>query len=172
MKTGRFVDIDLTNSNEAMGEIKKLMDENVYYKESSEKPIISKTEKFEGNSVITTIITRSKKIYTPDKENPGQNKKKILQINGKKKQGNKIKNNINMENINNFQYGFNDAKSVNSQKNNSIKTKNISLIFSSSNKNNSCITPNHKQVNTNDNNYVHEFNIYSGHTYNNDNLEK
>ena len=173
MKTGRFVDIDLSNSNEAMGEIKKLMDENIYYKESSEKPIISKTEKIEGNSVITTIITRTKKIYTPDKENPGQNKKKILQKNGKKKQGNKIKNNINMDKINNFQYGFKEAKSLNSQKNNSIKTKNISLIFSSSNKNYSCKTPNQKQMNTNDNNCVHEFNLYSGNTYNsNENLEK
>ena len=27
-------------------------------------------------------------------------------------------------------------------------------------------------MNTNDNNYVHEFNLYSGHTYNNDNFEK
>ena len=69
MKTGRFVDDDLINNDEIIGDIKNYMDENVSYKELNEKPIISKIEKIEGNSVITTIITRTKKIYTPDKEN-------------------------------------------------------------------------------------------------------
>ena len=64
MKTGRFVDIDVMKSNEEISDIKNYMDENIYYKESKENPIISKTEKIEGNSIITTIITNNLKHST------------------------------------------------------------------------------------------------------------
>ena len=171
MKTGRFVNVDVIKSNEEIAELKNFMDENVLYKESKEKPIISKIEKFEGNSVITTIITKTKKIYIPDKEKTEQNLIKDLQQNIKRTKT--VKNIINMEKINDFEYTNNDAKSVNNKNlNNTIKTKNISLKMNfTDKKNNICKTPDQKLINT-QNNYIHDFNFYSGNQTDNENLEK
>ena len=170
MKTGRFVDIDVMKSNEEISDLKNYMDNNIYYKELKEKPIISKTEKVEGNSIITTIITRTKKVYTPDKEKPEQNKDKKSKKDIKEK---KIKkNNINTENINNIEYFMSEQKVLNKKNlNNSIKTKNISFKMNFSDKNNSCKTPNQKQINIT-NNYIHDFNIFSQNSNNTENLEK
>ena len=63
-----FNNITEINFNNIGEDIRNYMDENMIYKESNEKPKISKTEKLEGNSVVTTIITQTKKVYTPDKE--------------------------------------------------------------------------------------------------------
>ena len=170
MKTGRFVDIDVMKSNEEISDIKNYMDENIYYKESKENPIISKTEKIEGNSIVTTIITRTKKIYTPDKEKLEQNIDKKIKNRNEKKIANNKK--VNMENINYFENIINVANNINKKKlNNTIKTKNISLKMNFSDKNNTCKTPNQKQINIT-NNYIHDFNIYSPNPNNNENLEK
>ena len=168
MKTGRFVDDiddDIINNNEILGNFKNYMDENVSYKELNEKPIISKLEKIEGNSVITTIITRTKKIYTPDKENHQQNYNHI--DNEKKIPINIFNNNKVMECLNDFYFSMNDTRSVTNQKNNSIKTKNISLSINNTldkqYKNNSCKTPNNTQINPNPNdiNNISEFDLFS-----------
>ena len=174
MKTGRFVDNDLINNNEIMGDIKNYMDENVSYMELKEKPIISKIEKIEGNSVITTIITRTKKIYTPDKENHQQNNNNP-ENNEKQIPNNIFNNNKIMECFNDFDFSMNDTRSVTNQKNNSIKTKNISLSINNTldkqYKNNSCKTPNNKQINPNDINNISEFDLFSDISNNSD-LEK
>ena len=180
MTTGRFADNDYINNNEMIGDIKDYMDEKVSYKESKEKPIISKIEKIEGNSVITTIITRTKKIYTPDKENHQQNREHTQKNLEKKIKTNKLKNFTNMECFNNFDFSINDSKSVTNQNirngGNSIKSKNISLNINNTNnkqyKNNTCTTPNNKQLITNINNNIKEFDLYSDISNNSDNLEK
>ena len=78
------------------------MDENICYRETKENPIISKTEKIEGNSVVTTIITRTKKIYTPDEE------KSDISLNNIFKGNNQNQMNENVININDFKYLMND----------------------------------------------------------------
>ena len=165
MKTGRFVDDDLINNDEIIGDIKNYMDENVSYKELNEKPIISKIEKIEGNSVITTIITRTKKIYTPDKENHRPNKDNKSENNEKQIPINIFNNNKIMECFNDFDCSMNDTRSVTNQKNNSIKTKNISLSMNNTldkqYKNNSCKTPNNKQITPTDINNISEFDLFS-----------
>ena len=172
MKTGRFIDVDVIKSNEDIADIKNYMDENILYKESKEKPIISKIEKIEGNSVITTIITKTKKIYTPDKEKSKQIKNKDIKANNIK-QTKTTKNKINMENMNDFEYSMNDAKSVGGKKiDNTIKTKNISLKLNFTDKNNNiCKTPNQKIIDYN-NNYFNDFSLYSDNSTNSDNLER
>ena len=172
MKTGRFVDDDLINNDEIIGDIKNYMDENVSYKELNEKPIISKIEKIEGNSVITTIITRTKKIYTPDKENHRPNKDNKSENNEKQTPINIFNNNKIMECFNDFDCSMNDTRSVTNQKNNSIKTKNISLSMNNTldkqYKNNSCKTPNNKQINPTDINNISEFDLFSDISNNSD----
>ena len=172
MKTGRFVDDDLINNDEIIGDIKNYMDENVSYKELNEKPIISKIEKIEGNSVITTIITRTKKIYTPDKENHRPNKDNKSENNEKQIPINIFNNNKIMECFNDFDCSMNDTRSVTNQKNNSIKTKNISLSMNNTldkqYKNNSCKTPNNKQITPTDINNISEFDLFSDISNNSD----
>ena len=172
MKTGRFVDDDLINNDEIIGDIKNYMDENVSYKELNEKPIISKIEKIEGNSVITTIITRTKKIYTPDKENHRPNKDNKSENNEKQIPINIFNNNKIMECFNDFDCSMNDTRSVPNQKNNSIKTKNISLSMNNTldkqYKNNSCKTPNNKQITPTDINNISEFDLFSDISNNSD----
>ena len=172
MKTGRFVDDDLINNDEIIGDIKNFMDENVSYRELNEKPIISKIEKIEGNSVITTIITRTKKIYTPDKENHRPNKDNKSENNEKQIPINIFNNNKIMECFNDFDCSMNDTRSVTNQKNNSIKTKNISLSMNNTldkqYKNNSCKTPNNKQINPTDINNISEFDLFSDISNNSD----
>ena len=172
MKTGRFVDDDLINNDEIIGDIKNYMDENVSYKELNEKPIISKIEKIEGNSVITTIITRTKKIYTPDKENHRPNKDNKSDNNEKQIPINIFNNNKIMECFNDFDCSMNDTRSVTNQKNNSIKTKNISLSMNNTldkqYKNNSCKTPNNKQITPTDINNISEFDLFSDISNNSD----
>ena len=175
MKTGRFVDDELINNTEIIGDIKNYMDKNVSYKELNEQPIISKIEKIEGNSIITTIITRTKKIYTPDKENHQQNNNEISEINEKKIQNN-FNNYQNIECFNDFDFSMIDTRSVTNQKNNSIKSKNISLSINNTLdkqcKNNSCKTPNNRQINPNSNKSISEFDLYSDISNNSENLEK
>ena len=172
MKTGRFVDDDLINNDEIIGDIKNYMDENVSYRELNEKPIISKIEKIEGNSVITTIITRTKKIYTPDKENHRPNKDNKSENNEKQIPINIFNNNKIMECFNDFDCSMNDTRSVTNQKNNSIKTKNISLSMNNTldkqYKNNSCKTPNNKQITPTDINNISEFDLFSDISNNSD----
>ena len=172
MKTGRFVDDDLINNDEIIGDIKNYMDENVSYRELNEKPIISKIEKIEGNSVITTIITRTKKIYTPDKENHRPNKDNKSENNEKQIPINIFNNNKIMECFNDFDCSMNDTRSVPNQKNNSIKTKNISLSMNNTldkqYKNNSCKTPNNKQITPTDINNISEFDLFSDISNNSD----
>ncbi len=172
MKTGRFVDDDLINNDEIIGDIKNYMDENVSYRELNEKPIISKIEKIEGNSVITTIITRTKKIYTPDKENHLPNKDNKSENNEKQIPINIFNNNKIMECFNDFDCSMNDTRSVTNQKNNSIKTKNISLSMNNTldkqYKNNSCKTPNNKQITPTDINNISEFDLFSDISNNSD----
>ena len=175
MKTGRFVDDELINNTEIIGDINNYMDKNVSYKELNEQPIISKIEKIEGNSIITTIITRTKKIYTPDKENHQQNNNEISEINEKKIQNN-FNNYQNIECFNDFDFSMIDTRSVTNQKNNSIKSKNISLSINNTLdkqcKNNSCKTPNNRQINPNSNKSISEFDLYSDISNNSENLEK
>ena len=172
MKTGRFVDDDLINNDEIIGDIKNYMDENASYRELNEKPIISKIEKIEGNSVITTIITRTKKIYTPDKENHRPNKDNKSENNEKQIPINIFNNNKIMECFNDFDCSMNDTRSVPNQKNNSIKTKNISLSMNNTldkqYKNNSCKTPNNKQITPTDINNISEFDLFSDISNNSD----
>ena len=172
MKTGRFVDDDLINNDEIIGDIKNYMDENASYRELNEKPIISKIEKIEGNSVITTIITRTKKIYTPDKENHRPNKDNKSENNEKQIPINIFNNNKIMECFNDFDCSMNDTRSVTNQKNNSIKTKNISLSMNNTldkqYKNNSCKTPNNKQITPTDINNISEFDLFSDISNNSD----
>ena len=169
MKTGRFVDIDLINSNEIMPDIKNYMDDNTFYQESKEKPIISKTEKIEGNSIITTIITRTKKVYTPDKKNNEQNQNRTKMKNENNNQSSKIKNDINMKDLNNFENNMNESRSVTNQNNNSIKTKKISLKMKTPERNiNTCKTPIQKEINSYSNSGF-DFSEYSNNT---ENLEK
>jgi len=169
MKTGRFVDIDLINSNEIMPDIKNYIDDNTFYQESKEKPIISKTEKIEGNSIITTIITRTKKVYTPDKKNNEQNQNRTKMKNENNNQSSKIKNDINMKDLNNFENNMNESRSVTNQNNNSIKTKKISLKMKTPERNiNTCKTPIQKEINSYSNSGF-DFSEYSNNT---ENLEK
>ena len=78
-----------------------------------------------------------------------------------------------MENMNDFEYSMNDAKSVGGKKiDNTIKTKNISLKLNFTDKNNNiCKTPNQKIIDYN-NNYFNDFSLYSDNSTNSDNLER
>ena len=113
------------------------MDENIYYKETKENPIISKIEKIEGNSVVTTIITKTKKIYTPDEEKSKINLKK------------------NLDNLNDFQYLMNDSKSMNNKKinnyENSFNIKDLSSKMNLENNKDIYKTPSQKKININGN---------------------
>ena len=137
IKTGRFVDLDFIKNNEEIDEIKNYMDENIYYKETKENPIISKIEKIEGNSVVTTIITKTKKIYTPDEEKSKINLKK------------------NLDNLNDFQYLMNDSKSMNNKKinnyENSFNIKDLSSKMNLENNKDIYKTPSQKKININGN---------------------
>ena len=69
--TGRFIDDNnnINNENYNLNEhntidIKNFMDKNIIYKESRDKPIISKSEKMEDNNVVTTITTKTREIFT------------------------------------------------------------------------------------------------------------
>ena len=113
------------------------MDENIYYKETKENPIISKIEKIEGNSVVTTIITKTKKIYTPDEEKSKINLKK------------------NLDNLNDFQYLMNDSKSMNNKNinnyENSFNIKDLSSKMNLENNKDIYKTPSQKKININGN---------------------
>ena len=170
MKTGRFVDLDFIKNNEEIDELKNFMDENICYRETKENPIISKTEKIEGNSVVTTIITRTKKIYTPDEE------KSDISLNNIFKGNNQNQMNENVININDFEYLMNDSKSINATKINNyvntINSKDLSLKKNLEDNKNSCKTPNQKQLNTINRNYINDLKLYSANSHNNGNIEK
>ena len=169
MKTGRFVDLDFIKNNEEIDELKNFMDENICYRETKENPIISKTEKIEGNSVVTTIITRTKKIYTPDEE------KSDISLNNIFKGNNQNQMNENVININDFEYLMNDSKSINTTKINNyvntINSKDLSLKKNLEDNKNSCKTPNQKQLNIN-RNYINDLKLYSANSHNNGKIEK
>ena len=166
-----FNNITEINFNNIGEDIRNYMDENMIYKESNEKPKISKTEKLEGNSVVTTIITQTKKVYTPDKEKVQKNNDNTDKKNITKKQI-QYKNNINMTTINDNENNNKEIKNLTDKKNNNgIKTKNISLKKITSDMNSICRTPIQKKINEN-NNYFQNYSLYSGNSSDTENLEK
>ena len=94
--TGRFIDDNnnLEDNNNMisndMSDIKNYMDKNIIYKESKDRPVISKQEKMEGNNIITTITTKTREIYTPDKKKE-DNKDLVINKKVHKKQTDLIK---------------------------------------------------------------------------------
>ena len=140
--TGKFIDesnvVDNTNnpnlkSNDTV-DIKNFMDKNIIYSESKEKPIVSKKEKMDNNNIVTTIITKSRKIYTPNKINNGEDY--VIDKKVHKKQSDLIKEYKKYEKINNANYSNNDGNNDNNSKyNNKIITKKLSLGRKTYNKN-------------------------------------
>ena len=141
--TGRFLD-DNNNINSEKNsinahntiDIKNYMDKNIIYKESRDKPIISKSEKMEDNNVVTTITTKTREIFTPDrKKNP--NDEYVVKRKAYKNQSDLIKEYKKYEKINNGDnynnnYDINEVKSSDGSKrdnlyNNKIRTKKLSF---------------------------------------------
>ena len=141
--TGRFLD-DNNNINSEKNsinahntiDIKNYMDKNIIYKESRDKPIISKSEKMEDNNVVTTITTKTREIFTPDrKKNP--NDEYVVKRKAYKNQSDLIKEYKKYEKINNGDnynnnYNINEVKSSDGSKrdnlyNNKIRTKKLSF---------------------------------------------
>ena len=141
--TGRFID-DNNNINSEKNsinahntiDIKNYMDKNIIYKESRDKPIISKSEKMEDNNVVTTITTKTREIFTPDrKKNP--NDEYVVKRKAYKNQSDLIKEYKKYEKINNGDnynnnYDINEVKSSDGSKRdnlyiNKIRTKKLSF---------------------------------------------
>ena len=141
--TGRFLD-DNNNINSEKNsinahntiDIKNYMDKNIIYKESRDKPIISKSEKMEDNNVVTTITTKTREIFTPDrKKNP--NDEYVVKRKAYKNQSDLIKEYKKYEKINNGDnynnnYDINEVKSSDGSKRdniyiNKIRTKKLSF---------------------------------------------
>ena len=141
--TGRFLD-DNNNINSEKNsinahntiDIKNYMDKNIIYKESRDKPIISKSEKMEDNNVVTTITTKTREIFTPDrKKNP--NDEYVVKRKTYKNQSDLIKEYKKYEKINNGDnynnnYDINEVKSSDGSKRdniyiNKIRTKKLSF---------------------------------------------
>ena len=141
--TGRFID-DNNNINSEKNsinahntiDIKNYMDKNIIYKESRDKPIISKSEKMEDNNVVTTITTKTREIFTPDrKKNP--NDEYVVKRKTYKNQSDLIKEYKKYEKINNGDnynnnYDINEVKSSDGSKRdniyiNKIRTKKLSF---------------------------------------------
>ena len=141
--TGRFIDDNnnLNSQNNNINDhntidIKNYMDKNIIYKESRDKPIISKSEKMEDNNVVTTITTKTREIFTPDRKK-NANDEYVVKRKAYKKQSDLIKEykkyeKINNENDYNNNYDINEAKSSDGSKrdtlyNNKIRTKMLSF---------------------------------------------
>ena len=137
--TGRFIDDNnnINSDNNNLNEnntidIKNYMDKNIIYKESRDKPIISKSEKMEDNNVVTTITTKTREIFTPDRKK-NSNDEYVVKRKAYKKQSDLIKEYKKYEKINNDDdynnnYDINEIKSsVGSKReniyNNKIRTK-------------------------------------------------
>ena len=144
--TGRFIDDNnnLEDNNNMisndMSDIKNYMDKNIIYKESKDRPVISKQEKMEGNNIITTITTKTREIYTPDKKKE-DNKDLVINKKVHKKQTDLIKEykkykKIDNNDYNDYNYNINNSNELRSSDgskqyinniNNYIQTKNVSL---------------------------------------------
>ena len=100
--TGRFQD---ENNDYKDYDVRSALNKEINYNIGKEEKIISKTEKIEGNNLVTTIVTKTKEIYTPD-----NNKEKFLNFgySGKNKPDLKI----NLSDINN---NFDSEKKFNTQ---------------------------------------------------------
>jgi hypothetical protein len=140
--TGKFIEennINDNNNNDDVVDIKNFMDKNIIYKESKDKPIISKSEKMEDKNIITTITTETREIYTPDRKK-NENKEYVINKKFKKNKINFIKesktyNKIDNKNNNNAHinnnkklndlYEIRSSDGSNAYINNQIKTKNI-----------------------------------------------
>ena len=134
--TGKFIEENNNNNGNNNNlkstdtiDIKNYMDKNTIYKESKDKPIISKTEKIEDNNIITTITTKTRKIYTPDKK--AKPEKFIVKKKVQKKQSDLIKEYKKYEKIENLNDN-NEARSTDGSKaynnnTNKIITKKLSL---------------------------------------------
>ena len=121
--TGKFSEnhsMDNGNKLKDSVDIRDYMDKNITYKESNEKPIVSKTEKIENNNIVTTITTQTRKIYTPDKK--GKNKDYVINKTVKKKQSDLIKEFKKYEKLGNNN-NINDIKSSDGDNGNIIKKK-------------------------------------------------
>ena len=102
------------------------MDKNVKYNESKEKAIISKKEKMDISNIVTTIITKTSKIYTPNKIN--KNEDYVVNKNMHKKQSDLIKEYKKYEKINNTNnMQKNNDNNDGNKYNNKIITKKLSL---------------------------------------------
>ena len=118
--TAKFIDDNNINNNNLESnnnlksndtvDIKNYMDKNITYKESKDKPIISKREKMDGSNIITTITTKTREIYTPNK--PGKEDEYIINKKVHKKQSDLIKEYKKYEKLENMN-GINDVKSNN-----------------------------------------------------------
>ena len=133
--TGKFIDDNNINNNLESNnnlksndtvDIKNYMDKNITYKESNDKPVVSKKEKMDGGNIITTITTKTRKIYTPSKT--GQNDEYIINKKVHKKQSDLIKEYKKYEKLENMN-DFNDARSNDGANiyNNKIITKKLDL---------------------------------------------
>ena len=139
--TGRFIE-DNSNlnlednnlNNKKTIDIKNYMDKNIIYKESKDEPIISKSEKMEDNNIVTTITTKTREIFTPDRKK-AQNNEYILKRKVQKKQSDLIKEYKKFEKMDSnsdYNYNLNEIKSTDGTKrynlyNNKIKTKKLSF---------------------------------------------
>ena len=164
--TGKFIEennsVDNANSNNNNPnlksndsvDIKNFMDKNITYNELKDKPIISKREKMDNNNLITTIITKTRKIYTPNKTNNNNNEEYVINKKVHKKQSDLIKEYKKYEKIDDY----NDIRSNDGNNNyignkkfekydNKIITKKVSLARKAYDKNK-----------INDNNYKNKMN--------------
>ena len=131
--TGKFIEenniVDNNNPNLKSNDtvdIKNFMDKNVKYNESKEKAIISKKEKMDISNIVTTIITKTSKIYTPNKIN--KNEDYVVNKNMHKKQSDLIKEYKKYEKINNTNnMQKNNDNNDGNKYNNKIITKKLSL---------------------------------------------
>ena len=128
--TGKFVEENNNTesnnnlkSNESI-DIKNFMNKNIVYNESKEKPIISKRETMDENNVVTTITTKTRKIYTPNKS--GKNDEYIVNKKVQKKQSDLIKEYKKYERINKEIKDTRNNKNSNKIEN-KIITKKLSL---------------------------------------------
>jgi len=125
--TGKLIDENNINNDNKKNkindsvDIKDYMDKNITYEESVEKPIISRKERMEDNNIVTTITTKTRKIYTPTKK--GKNEDFIFNKTVHKKESNLIKEYKKYEKIKNNN-NINDTRSVDGE--NQFKNKIIS----------------------------------------------
>ena len=136
--TGRFIDDNNKSNNQSnlnennTIDIKNYMDKNIIYKESRDKPIISKSEKMEDNNVVTTITTKTREIFTPDRKR-NTNDEYVVKRKAYKKQSDLIKEYKKYEKINNDDYynnnyDINEAKSSDGSKGDNLYNKKIRTI--------------------------------------------